>query len=952
MKPVTLRSVSKCGEIRSSELEILYVDSSKRGGGQPSLSNYCAGLVAPIFRLELLITMPEPDPNFAPIFPAVTPQPLPSLAHLSDTEGLVAYLKTGREHFKERALLPFLTEGHLTGLALTHEYSNLMDCVLKRMFVLACEEANLSPETVPIAVVATGGYGRRELCPYSDIDITFIPQRDNDAHLDRIIRQLFKGVMDVLIAKCGLEVGYAYRLLEDCGSLDHQTLSGLLDARLVAGNQRLFIKFEDAYWTQFNPAEFIFTKVQEYEKRREKWGASPRVVEPQLKEGAGGLRDIHTAIWTLQARENLVASRVRGDRAFDVLQRIGDLSPVDAARLAEAKEFLFRVRSLLHLMTGAERDQLVVTRQEEIASRLGFASDASGAPPVEVFMRKFFRETAHIERVCAQVVRRMENSRLILGIGLDCWNKTLLPANPALLSDDPAWLLWAFEIAQKYALTFGAEIETAVVFLTETEPILPDPVTAAQVFTRILCNIGRVFPILQKMADCGALGWFLPEFAGIYNLIPYDPSHESTVGQHTLFVIQNLELLLIRAEGEEQETRKRLLCDLPHPEQLILAALLHDAGKAHPGRPHAEVGAEMAEKVCRRLYWSAEATANVVFLVKQHLVMAETSRLRDLSLDDTIRDFTQTVDDLDRLNMLYLLTYADTRAVGEGIWTAVKGHFLQELWSRAATMLSEVDAAGFYDDGAITRARRRLMRELSPTNLPPEEIEEHVAAMPPHYLLGQSLTQIALQINYVHRVRDGEIVVDFQDDPAGTFTEITVVTQDDPQPGLLSKIAGTLFASHLAVHGAQVVTRTSERDIIALDTLWADYRGRTLPPGKRREITKNLQSVLGNTETLDNLMKKRDALRPETEYPHERVVDVTAIRNDVGGDLTLIETRSHNLNSTLYRISVAMAHLGWSIKSARISPWFGGARASFYVVNLKNYSEEEIILALSGALSP
>ena len=340
------------------------------------------------------------------------------------------------------------------------------------------------------------------------------------------------------------------------------------------------------------------------------------------------------------------------------------------------------------------------------------------------------------------------------------------------------------------------------------------------------------------------------------------------------------------------------------------------------------------------------------FLVREHLIMAETSRLRDLSLDGTIRDFTEIVNDLDRLNMLYLLTYADTRAVGEGIWTAVKGRFLGELWSRSAAFLSEEASAQFTDDTAITRARRRLLRELTPTNLPAEEIEEHVSAMPPQHLLGQSLAQIALQINSIRRVREGEIVVDFHDDPAGTFTELTVVTEDDPTPGLLAKIAGTLYACNLSVHGAQVVTRTSERDRIALDTLWADYRGRTLPVGKRKEVTRQLTAILRGEENLDDLLKKRDPVRPETEYPHERVIDVTAVCNDVAGDLTLIETRSHSMNGALYRMAVAFAKQGWSVKSARISPWFGGARASFYVNGAKKMSEEEISLALNEALRP
>src|SRR5262249_37654418 len=159
------------------------------------------------------------------------------------------------------------------------------------------------------------------LCPYSDIDITFIPQRDGDPLTDRLIRDMFTQVMDICIARCGLEVGYAYRLLEDCTSLDHQTSCGLLDARLVAGNNRLFIHFEDACWMGFNPTEFIFTKIEERAGSLAKWGQTVRVVEPQLKEGPGGLRDLQTAVWLTQAREQLTAARVRGSRAIEALKR-------------------------------------------------------------------------------------------------------------------------------------------------------------------------------------------------------------------------------------------------------------------------------------------------------------------------------------------------------------------------------------------------------------------------------------------------------------------------------------------------------------------------------------------------------------------------------------------------------------------------------------------------------
>ncbi|MCW3052367.1 MAG: UTP--GlnB, partial [Chthonomonadales bacterium] len=308
-----------------------------------------------------------------PVVREKNPHTVP-LAKLDLPEDLADYLRIGRD-----ALIQPLKNAPpengvmaLNGLALARRLTDLMDAMLIRLFTLSCQRANVQPEAVPIAIVATGGYGRRELSPCSDIDITFIPQRDGDPLIDRLIREMFSQVMDICIARCGLEVGYAYRLFEDCTNLDHQTATGLLDARLLTGSNRLFIQFEDAYWMGFNPPDFIFSKIEEREKVLSKWGNSPRVVEPQLKEGPGGMRDLQTAVWLAQARGQWAAARVRGERGFAVLAEEGQVSAGDLKRLEAAKELLFQARGALHAVTGAERDELVITRQEDVANRLGY----------------------------------------------------------------------------------------------------------------------------------------------------------------------------------------------------------------------------------------------------------------------------------------------------------------------------------------------------------------------------------------------------------------------------------------------------------------------------------------------------------------------------------------------------------------------------------------------------
>jgi [protein-PII] uridylyltransferase len=865
----------------------------------------------------------------------------PVLNNLHDLDALADYLKSHREALKCRI------GGPAAGLELARAYSDLVDSIVRRMLALACEHTgrNVTVETVPIAVVATGGYGRRQLCPYSDIDITFIPHRDGDPLIDKIIKEMFTLVMRVFIDQCGIEVGYAYRLMQDCAVLDHQTITGLLDARLITGNDRLFIQFEHDFWSYFNPADFIFAKLEERRAQQIKAGNTPRIVEPNLKEGRGGMRDLQTAIWVTQARHSLTAARVRGERAWEILVRDGGVSEDEAARLKAGMEFLFRVRNALHVITGAERDQLVVTRQEEVAEALGYSdsSKAAGlgcAPPVERFMRDYYDHAAAIDRIAGDVMRRAENSRLFLGVGLDCKRRQVVPANLALGSEDPLWMLWACELAQKYDLTFSDDLERAVVDLVETEPIIKDNKQAGEVFTRILASSQGVYPILQKMADLGILGWLLPEVGSVLNLIPYDPSHDYTVGQHTLYLIRHLDSLRTADTGEEMRDYRMLMSELPHPEELYLAALLHDAGKGDEDRPHSEVGEEIADRVCRNLHWIESATANVKFLVRHHLLMAETSRLRDLNLDETVRDFTAIVDDLDRLHMLYLLTYADTNAVGAGIWTQVKGRFQRDLLRRAERTLAGEESDEF-DDAVLTRTRRRLLKDLSVENLPEEEVTEHVEGMPATYLLNTTLEEIALHIGFVRKARTGVPVIDFHDERDSTFTELTVCTLDDPEPGLLAKITGVFYAVDLDVHSAQVFTRTTPRkqgdaqvseqtscDRIAIDNFFVDFRGRQLTPGKRKELATSLTAVLQGKMTVAELLTKK---RRPVEIGG--LVDGLVVRDDLSDNYRVVEVSSSDERAMLYRASGALSQLGWDIHSARVSHFKGKNVASFYIRN-------------------
>ncbi len=393
-------------------------------------------------------------------------------AQISDAEGLAQFVKAKRSEIL--SVVPTETgtvdlTPPFCAIQLSLQLTGVIDAVIRRMYRIACEICKENHATFPLAIVATGGYGRRELAPFSDVDITFIAERDGDKRIDHVVRELFRLVMDVFIAKCNIEVGYAYRLFKDCGVLDHQTACGLLDARQIAGNQGLFIRFESAFWDLFNSTEFIFAKIAERNTVLSKWGSLVRNVEPHIKEGAGGLRDLHMTTWLLQSRENVMAASARGNKAFILLEKVTDLAPEVIDRLREAKGFIFKVRFALHLVCGTERDQLVVTRQEQIARILGYADgdghhedEQSVTPPVERFMADLYPAMSIIKRTADYVVRNTRRKPLMLGLGIDCLGSEVVPGPGGYHASDPVWIVSATEIAHRYNLDVSDEIIAAV----------------------------------------------------------------------------------------------------------------------------------------------------------------------------------------------------------------------------------------------------------------------------------------------------------------------------------------------------------------------------------------------------------------------------------------------------------------------------------------------------------
>ncbi len=911
-----------------------------------------------------------PDQN-NPTSPSGTASPAAPLRHqlaaLHAERDLVAFFKAERDSLLADAARIRLgaPDG---GREWMHRHADLVDAFLRRLLALACERTGQTTKT-GITVIATGGYGQRTLAPHSDLDITFLTARDDDSPT---LRALFGLVMDVLMGGAKLQVGYGYRTLSDVESLDgggtlpydHQTQTALLDARLIAGDSVLFARFDRQFIAHLQIADFLFRKHTEWMRRREKFGTTPLIAEPQLKEGAGGLRDLQTAAWMARVRYGKHPGSIGSGELWREMTRRKVITEGEQAALLADRDFLLGVRCLLHRTAGERKDVLSRPRQEKVAALAG--------EDLEPFLHRYYACALRIQQTTDKIIARCLESPLPLATpGLAAARRQVVISEPERIEEDPAWPLRAVGYCQTYNLQLAPATEEAVERnLAAMSQAGGYP--GAPLVSEMLARAGDIGATVRRLHRTGLLRALLPELDTCMTLPAYDSSHLYTVGEHSLRVLENLARLRPREivavgynapetppESAEILPLRELLESLESPIPLYVAALIHDVGKqtrALPDGtpvPHEVTGADMSPAICERLGLAPAHAETATWLVREHLLMARVARLRDLNLPETVRAFGDAVGGAERLRMLYLLTWADTNAVAPGVWTPLQASQIAELFDRSFDYLQAADERGAGttapedpEDRLKTvraRVRKQLAREAE-LALPKEAREfgqeargeaarAHSETMPAAYLLATPLPVMAQHVHMVTRLLEtgGRPVVDLRTPaPGADTTDMIVVAYDDPTPGLLAKITGVLLAYDVRVHTVQAFTREEDGRRIVLDTLSVNYHDRALPPLKRADVAEAVTRVLAEETTLADLLKRRgraDAAHSALRAP----VQVLMTDESVGQNLTLLDIAAPDEISVVYRLCAALTTLGTNIRSARISLWGGSARFAFYV---------------------
>ena len=829
----------------------------------------------------------------------------------------------------ERDALEKLWEQGLSGRSLLLHHSRLVDEFIAGCFAGAAR--NLPPDTV--ALVALGGYGRRELFPYSDIDLMLLYHPD--------FRDGVKGIADAVLYPLwdsGMEVGHGVRTVEESllqAGEDYFFLVSMLDARLVAGSAGLFgnllLRFRDEYIE--GRRDVFVEKMKEHRRRRRKrYGHHSYLLEPHIKEGKGGLRDIQAMVWT--------AKVVFGLSAIEDIFDAGLLSPEEQKEFTASWDMLIRLRNRLHYVSRRKNDQLYLEQQVEMAEAFGYTGN-DAVLAVENFMRDVYRQLRvvavttdlffdHVDEVLGLAGKgplSVPDKEIEKGVEIRLGSIHLvLP--PQQLEARPHVLMRLFLAAARTGLPLHHRTQKVVManLALITDKIRVSP-RMSKAFLALLIEAENIFPVLETMLETGMLQAYIPEFSRIVTLAQHDVYHIYTVDRHSLQTDAEMRIVVA-----EQDTVYR---QIVLPQILYLAALLHDIGKGS-GRDHSLEGAGIALTVGRRLGLSSAECDLLSFLVRYHLFIPENALRRDLNDAAFIQRCAETIGDIERLAMLYLLSIADSRATGPSAWSDWKATLMQEMFLRIFPYLD-------FSAGQTREQVEIVRHEEQGADWLRDQIEDllageprpliNLASLSSDYILSFAPEKVADHIR-LHRdnyrlLRQKSLVL-AQD--LGDLWEILVLSSD--RPGLLAKICGVVTLNNLAVVKAQIFTWDDGTVVDVLDVRPVD--GLRFAEKDWQAMNADLDAAISHRLDLGHRLLKKLAPGHGRRYDRGgRISPRVIIDNDSSDIYSVVEIHSADLPGMLYRITQTLADFGMNIRRAYIATEVERLIDVFYVLDAK-----------------
>ncbi|HEY1613911.1 MAG TPA: [protein-PII] uridylyltransferase [Rhizomicrobium sp.] len=823
----------------------------------------------------------------------------------------------------------------LPGLAAGRALSDLQDTLLQVLYDFATKHfyyAQNPTESERIAIVATGGYGRGHLAPQSDIDLLFARPYKQTAWGESVIEFILHMLWDM-----GLKVGHATRSLDECVRLarvDVTIRTALLEARYVAGDRALADELRKRFWAEVargNAQDFVEAKLAERDRRHLKQGESRYLVEPNVKEGKGGLRDLQTLYWIgeylFQADdpEELVAHNVFTSEEY--------------ATFHAAEAFLWNVRFHLHYLTGRAEERVSFDVQPELARRLAFV-DANPRRAVERFMRAYFlvaKDVGDLTRIfCAALEEQNKKKRPALSRLLPGFLKPRtgredfyvengrLNARPDAFRHDPANLIRIFHLADAKDVDVHPHalrtITRSLDLITES---LQQDRAANRLFMEILTSRRDPEKALRRMNEAGVLARFVPAFAHAVALMQFNMYHHYTVDEHLIRAVGTVAAIERGELKDEHPLSSEIIKRIASRAALYCAILLHDVAKGMPGN-HSEVGASIASALCPRLGLSEAETSSVVWLVRYHLVMSDTAQRRDIADPATVRNFVATVQSPEMLRLLLVLTVADIRAVGPGVWNGWKGQLLRELYFAAEALMSGADAMPARS-ARVAAAKEGLAVRLQdwPESARTAALERHYDA----YWLAFDPEELERHARLVAAAEAGDqtLGLEAKTDTSGAATDLAIFAPD--HPGLFSQLAGAIAGAGGSILEAKAFTT---HDGFALDVFSVqDSRGEPFADTARIDrLRQRIARTLEGKPVPRMAPGRRLAGRRVATF---RVAPRVHFDNSASATATVMEVEGADRPGLLFDVTRAIFESGLSISSAMIATYGERAVDAFYV---------------------
>ncbi|MEM9633037.1 MAG: [protein-PII] uridylyltransferase [Pseudomonadota bacterium] len=881
---------------------------------------------------------------------------------LKTRSAVLAELKSAVKSSRETAQKMLNEDGK--GLLCAARLSHIQDQLIRVIYEFAVKHVYRvkNPSAAErMSVAAVGGYGRGTLAPGSDIDLLFILPYKQTPWGEQVVEYILYMLWDL-----GFKVGHATRNLDECIRLSKSDMTirtAVLEARYIWGDEDLFrdlVKRFDTEVVEGTSSEFIAAKLQERDERHQRQGMSRYLVEPNIKEGKGGLRDLNTLFW-------IAKYHYRVNRQSELVKK-GVLTRSEYSRFVKSEDFLWAVRCHLHFLTNRPEERLSFDVQREIAVRLSYTQHP-GMKDVERFMKHYFlvaKDVGDLTRIiCAaleeehvkaprgkglsSIMKRLRSGRIsgsakaVKGApGFVVENNRLNVTSNTIFETDPTNILRVFQLADKYDYNLHPQLTRLIrhsLKLVDSK-LRSDP-EANRLFLSVLTS--RVSPekTLRKMNETGVLGRFVPDFGKVVAMMQFNMYHHYTVDEHLIRSIGVLSEIERGDSGDDHPLATDLVLTLQNRKVLFVAMFLHDIAKGRP-EDHSTAGAKVARKICPRFGLNDAETETVAWLIEHHLDMSTIAQSRDLADRKTITDFAQTVQSLERLKLLLILTVADIRAVGPGVFNGWKGQLLRTLYYTTEPHLSGGHSKMSHAK-AIEQAKETLSEKLA--HWTKKDRNSYLKRHYPAYWLRTEPDRLVSHAELLHKADKSGKQLAFQVVPRAFegVTELTIMAPDHPR--LLSIIAGACFSTGANIVDAQIDTTT---DGFALDTIFISRELPNSEDERRRgeRISQLIKTTLRGEERLPEPVAKKSAMKGRMKA--FKVASEVLVNNALSDDYTVLEISGLDRPGLLYDLTRSIATLNLNIGSAHISTFGEKVVDVFYVTDLtgqkiSNIGRQDII---------